>query len=137
MILMNMKKYVKKNVVKSYFYQFSSFFSDFLTNLAKIMKNLEKWQFKKLFLGTYLHIYDYQSTINHIYHLYSKNRLYSEKKFERNYEKKHKVCKKQQKWWIYLNKKWPPTPILIYIFHLSSLLNLYAAKKYIILSYWI
>ena len=32
----------EKNVEKSYFYQFSSFFSDFSTNLAKIMKNLEK-----------------------------------------------------------------------------------------------
>ena len=36
------EKICEKNVVKSYFYQFSSFFSDFLTNLAKIMKNLEK-----------------------------------------------------------------------------------------------
>ena len=32
----------EKNVEKSYFYQFSSFFSDFLANFAKIMKNLEK-----------------------------------------------------------------------------------------------
>ena len=107
------------------------------TNLAKTLKNLEKWQFKKLFLGTCLFIYHCLSIMIHIYHQYSKTQWYSEKKIERNYEKKHKVCKKQQKLWIYLNKKWPPTLFMIHIFHLSSLLNLYAAKKYIILSYWI
>ena len=36
------EKNVKKNVEKSYFYQFSSFFCDFLANFGKIMKNLEK-----------------------------------------------------------------------------------------------
>ena len=132
-----MKKYLGKNLEKLYFYQFLSFFSDFLANLAKILKNLEKWQFKKLFLGTCLFIYHCLSIIIHIYHQYSKTQWYSEKKLNGIMKKSIKYVKKQQKWWIYLNKKWPPTLFLIYIFHLLSLLNLYAAKKYIILSYWI
>ena len=59
-------------------------------------------------------IYHCQSIISHIYHLYSKKRLYSEKKIEQNYEKSIKYVKNNKND-EYLNKKWPPTLFLVHI----------------------